>query len=163
MYGFAGGDPINNQDPFGLKDCRKVACPSIETVASDPNVVKAGNEMFKASQTDGKERGAFLFNGPDGTVVVGSVVTGATGTVNMGAAPGDAIGMLHTHPDLTAGRDGSRAIPGGPPSGDDYQYVRSNNVHGVVEQRSATFYIPWGNPAAVTQQRRSRLPRGSDQ
>ena len=159
VYGFAGGDPINFSDPFGLKDCRKVSCPSIETVASDPGVVKAGDEMFKASQSDGNERGAFLFNEPDGTIVVGSVVTGQPGTVKMRQAPDDAIGMIHTHPDLAAARPGSSAIPGGRPSGDDHNYVRSNHVHGVVEQRNSTFYISWDRPDQVQWKPQSRPER----
>ena len=163
VYGFAGGDPVNFSDPFGLRDCRKVVCPSVEKVATDPAVQQAGEKLFQESRKDGKERGAFLFNGPDGSIVVGPTTVGEAGTLKMGVAPDDAIGMLHTHPDLTAGGEGSRAIPGGPPSGDDYNYARTNHVHGVVEQRNATFYIPWNNPTGVSQQRRSRPPRGSDQ
>ncbi len=161
LYGYASGDPINNWDPFGLSDCRKVKCPSIEKVAADPTVVKAGEEMFNASQVDGEERGAFLYNGPDGSIIVGPVVVGEAGTVNMGQAPDDAIGMLHTHPDLTAGRPGSPAIPGGRPSGDDHHYVRSNFVHGVVEQRNSTFYISWDDPNHVQRKPQSRAPRGT--
>lgn len=161
LYGYASGDPINNWDPFGLSDCRKVKCPSIEKVAADPTVVKAGEEMFNSSQVDGKERGAFLYNGPDGSIVVGPVVTGEAGTVDMGQAPDDAIGMLHTHPDLTAGRPGSPAIPGGRPSGDDHNYVRNNFVHGVVEQRNSTFYISWDNSNHVQRKPQSRAPRGT--
>ena len=159
LYGYASGDPINNHDPFGLKDCRKVVCPSIETVASDANVVKAGAEMFKASQSDGKERGAFLFSGPDGSIVVGAVVTGEAGTVTMGPAPDNAIGMLHTHPDLTAAGGGRTAIPGGRPSGDDHNYVRTNHVHGVVEQRNSTFYLSWDKPDLVQRKPQSRPER----
>lgn len=159
MYGFAGGDPVNFADPFGLRDCRKVVCPSVEKIATDKTVQQAGEKMFSESQKDGKERGAFLFNGPDGSIVVGPTVVGEPGKVEMGPAPDAAIGMMHTHPDLTA----SGSPPGGPPSGDDYNYSRANHVHGVVEQRNATFYIPWNNPPGVAQQRRNRLPRGTDQ
>jgi len=161
LYGYAGGDPINRHDPFGLSDCRKVKCPPIEKVAADPTVVAAGEEMFKASQGDGLERGAFLFNGPDGSITVGPVVVGVPGRVDMGPAPADAIGMVHTHPDLTVGRPGNPAIPGGRPSGDDHNYARGNFVHGVVEERSATFYISWDRPGHVQQKPQSRSPRGA--
>jgi hypothetical protein len=162
LYGYASGDPINRSDPFGLSDCRKVKCPSIEKVAADPAVVSAGEEMFSASQVDGNERSAFLFNGPDGSIVVGPVTVGHPGTTGDIPAPDDAIGMIHTHPDLTVGQPGRRAIPGGIPNPDDYRYVITNHVHGVIEQRNATFYIPWDNPSGVSQQRRSRAPRGGN-
>jgi hypothetical protein len=161
QYGFANGHPINNHDPFGLKDCRKVTCPSIEKLASDSNVVKAGDEMFKASQADGKERGAILFNGPNGSVVVGPVIIGEPGRVKMGQAPDNAIGLLHTHPDVTASRSGSRAIPGGPPSGDDHAYSRTNHVHGVVEERNSTYYIAWETPDLVQRKPQARPERSA--
>lgn len=117
--------------------------------------------MFKASQADGKERGAFLFNGPNGGVVVGPVVVGEVGRVNMGAAPDSAIGMLHTHPDVTAARSGSRAIPGGPPSGNDHSYTRTNHVHGVIEERNSTYYIAWETPDLVQRKPQARPQRSA--
>lgn len=115
--------------------------------------------MFKASQSDGKESVGFLFSGPDGSIVVGAVVTGEAGTVTMGPVPGDALGTLHTHPDLRTARGGSSASPGGRPSVDDHDYVRSDHVHGVVEQRNSTFYISWDEPDLVQRKPQSRPER----
>jgi len=131
-------------DPFGLLaegldgDCRKVKCPSIDVIAADTTVARVGTELLAASQADGRERGGFVFNGPNGTIRVGETIVGEVGRVNFGKAPGDAIGTIHTHPDV------ARSIPGGRPSGDDAAYVRSNHIHGVVEERPARHFQPFG-------------------
>lgn len=123
-------------DPFGLspQDCKKVKCPSITVVQKDPTVLAAGEDMLKASMKDNAERGAYLFNGPKGSIVVGEVKVGkpGAGEVDLGPAPDDAIGSIHTHPPIQ-GANGV-TMPGGPPSGADGNNVRARNIHGVVEE-----------------------------
>ena len=84
--------------------------------------------------SDNAERGAYLFNGPKGTIVVGEVKVGppGAGAVDLGPAPDDAIGSIHTHQPIP-GANGL-SFPGGPPSGQDAALVRQNNIHGVVEE-----------------------------
>jgi hypothetical protein len=104
--------------------------------------------MFAASQQDGRERGAFLFNAPGGGIRVGEIVVGESGRVVMGPAPIDAIGVIHTHSDAAPANPltGEKAIPGGPPSGDDIKYLKDNHVHGVVVERNHIYYLPYPNP-----------------
>ena len=134
-------------DPFGLSplDCKKVKCPSLRAIAMDSAVAKAGGTMLEASEKDGRERGAFLFNGPNGTIRVGSVKLGDpnTGQVDLGDAPDDAIGSVHTHPTVP-GANGM-SFPGGPPSGRDAALVEQGNINGVVESKEARYFQPWEN------------------
>jgi hypothetical protein len=90
--------------------------------------------------------GAFLFNGPNGTIRVGEVKVGQEGQVTDMAkdAPEDAIGMIHTHPTVQ-GANGM-TFPGGPPSGGDAAIVKSENINGVVESKEARYFQPWENP-----------------
>ncbi len=107
--------------------------------------------MFAASQVDLNERAAFLFTGDDGSIVVGETHVGERGSVLEGVAvPEDAIGVIHTHPDVARADParGVSAIRGGPPSGDDIAFLSTNNLNGVVEDRKARWYLPWENPAA---------------
>jgi len=158
LYGFAGGDPINFSDPFGLyRDCTKVQCPSIWRIVGDEGVAAAGASMFAASQQDGRERAAFLFNGSDGSIRVGEVIEGAPGEVLRGRnAPEDAIGVIHTHPDVRAADPaaGITAIKGSPTSGKDATYLDNNNIHGVVEQSDARFFTDWKTPRKYFRVRR---------
>ncbi len=102
---------------------------------------EAGAAIFAESQKDGKERAAFLFNGPNGSIEVGPTIVGEKGEVLKGVrAPDDAIRVIHTHPDPAPG------IPSSPPSGKDAAYLRRHNIHGIVEQRDHTFYQDWQTP-----------------
>jgi hypothetical protein len=141
-----GNNPVIFTDPFGLlaeldgeSDCRKVQCPSLRAIAGDTTVARVGTDLLAASQRDGAERGVFLFNGPNGTIRAGDVIVGKPGTVDFGKAPDDAIGVLHTHPDVAQG------IRGGPPSGDDANYVKNNHINGVAEERDFRHFQPWQN------------------
>jgi hypothetical protein len=102
--------------------------------------------MLKAAMGDDAERGAYLFNGPKGTIVVGEVKVGkpGAGTVDLGPAPDNAIGSIHTHQPIR-GANGV-TFPGGAPSGDDAALVRANNIHGVVEETDKRHFQPyqWG-------------------
>ncbi len=111
-------------------------------------VRSAGEAMLKASIKDNAERGAFLFNGPNGTIVVGEVKSGkpGAGQVDLGPAPDDAIGSIHTHQPIP-GANGV-TIPGGPPSGQDAALVRQNNIHGVVEEVAKRHFQPYDRGGA---------------
>jgi hypothetical protein len=148
LYAYAGNNPISYDDPFGLiADCRKVKCPSLLQVAVDKNVAAAGKKMLAASEGDGRERMAFLFNGPNNTITVGPVTVGYVG--GMGdktpAAPDNAIGSTHTHPDEDKGNPatGETPTPGGTPSGDDADYAAQNHIYGVVEAVPARYFLEW--------------------
>ncbi len=138
------GRCVNHSDPFGLspQDCRIVKCPDIKVIENSPAVRKAGEAMLRASMKDNSERGAFLFNGPDGTVRVGDWKTGkpGAGEVKLGDAPPDAIGTIHTHQPIP-GVNGM-TFPGGPPSADDAALVRGRNSHGVVEEPGLRHFQP---------------------
>jgi RHS repeat-associated protein len=147
LYQFNGNNPVAYTDPFGLspEDCKKVKCPSLRAIAINKTVAAAGASMLAASEKDGKERGAYLFNGPKGTIRVGEVKVGEEGQVTgMGDAPDDAIGSIHTHPTVQ-GANGM-TFPGGPPSGGDAAIVGSENINGVVESKEARYFQPWENP-----------------
>ena len=111
-------------------------------VVRDKGVTSALSEMFADSQGDLRERAAFLFADEDGSIRVGEVFLGERGEVLRGAdAPKEAIGVIHTHPDLWHG-----GAPGGPPSGDDVVYSMRFNIHGVVEERDTRWYMEWTDP-----------------
>lgn len=101
--------------------------------------------MLSASEKDGAERGAYLFNGPNGTIRVGEVRTGkpGAGRVDLGPAPDDAIGSIHTHPTVKGAK--GMTFPGGPPSGDDAALLKNANINGVVESKEARYFQPWEN------------------
>jgi RHS repeat-associated protein len=154
-YGFVNGDPVNYADPFGLlaelngagMDCRKVPCPPPKTVVTNPTVIKRGQEMYKQTLKDGKERGAFLFNGPNGTIRVGPTMVGTAFDPNTGrammpqmtTAPDDAIGEIHSHPPL-AGVDG--------PSGFDAANGNQNNIMTLVRDKGGLFILNTNGSAA---------------
>jgi hypothetical protein len=104
--------------------------------------------MLRASMKDDAERGAYLFNGPNGTIVVGEIKVGepGAGEVDLGAAPDDAIGSVHTHQPIR-GANGM-TFPGGPPSGPDANNVRANNIHGVVEEPDKRHFQPYDRGGA---------------
>jgi hypothetical protein len=92
---------------------------------------------------DHAERGAWLFSGPNRTIVVGEVIVGhpLAGEVRFGTPPDNAIGMIHTH-QPTPGVYGL-TFPGGPPSGQDAALIATYNIHGVVEAADKRYFQPW--------------------
>jgi hypothetical protein len=122
-------------------DCTKVPCPHISVFRSDANFVKFATDLFNASQADGRERGAYLFNGPNGTIRVGEVIVGEIGYVYMGNPPPDAIGKIHTHPDQRVSSDFT--LPGGPLNGHDIQSVRNADIYGIVVNRRYIYLVHW--------------------
>jgi len=115
---------------------------------------------------DRRERMAFLYNGPNGTITVGQVRVGEVGRMNPAPeAPDNAIGWIHTHSDETKGNldTGEQPIPGGPPSGDDAAYSAANNINAVVEAVPSRYFIPWNQtggyhevPRSAEEQKRLR-------
>ena len=128
LYGFAGGDPVNFSDPTGLAaedngaasnfDCRLVPCPEPKQIIQDKTVRDAATDLEKVTKKDGLEHGAFLFNGPNGTIRVGPRMTGTKTLIpQMAHAPDDAIGSIHSHTDGTS------------PSGYDLNHARGNHIN----------------------------------
>jgi len=117
-------------------------------------VYSAGMSMLEASQKDRRERMAYLFNGPNGSIRVGQVYVGEVGGVTIGthapAPPDDAIGSIHTHPDETKGPN---PIPGGTPSGDDLDFSASYNIHGVVESVPYRYFVRASDQSLAKQAR----------
>jgi RHS repeat-associated protein len=146
LYGFANGDPVNFSDPFGLtpEDCRRVKCPTIGAIQGNPALRARGEALLALSEADKRERGAYLFNGPNGTIRVGTIYIGRPNSdriENWGDAPPDAIGMIHTHPRIRG--TGGWEAGGGDPSSDDAQLVRQNYIHGVVEEKQKRYFQPY--------------------
>jgi hypothetical protein len=139
LYGFAGGDPVNFSDPFGLfRDCRKVRCPTVERILASRGFRQIAREAFAASQQDGLERGGFLYLNADGSIRAGEIVVGKQGEVELPPAPDDAIAEFHTHPD--------KLEPDGPPTGNDDNRVRSSYVHSFILRPASIQFIRWWRP-----------------
>lgn len=128
-YEYAASDPIRYTDPTGL-DCRKVRCPSPRDIIENENVKKAACELYKRSEKDGNEYGAFLFNGPNGTIRIGPYIKGTpTEVPQMGSAPADAIGSIHTHSDGTG------------PSGRDVTHAQVHHINVEVVTRGSLYIL----------------------
>jgi RHS repeat-associated protein len=144
-YEYAGGNPINAVDPYGWQPCRPGAA-TIRELALSAAVIDAARRMLEASQRDLCERAADIFRGPDGSFRVGEVVIGERGRVRYAPNP-DAIGSIHTHPDLIhPSPDGTPGPPGGPPSGEDQTNSLSWGISQVVAERRGAFFVPCENP-----------------
>jgi len=157
VYGFAGGDPVSYADPFGLSaeenaasgvDCRVVKCPSTLKVITNPEVQKRAQEMYRETLKDGHERGAVLYNGPKGTIVVGPTIVGtgydANGTASVPGLrdlPENAIGAIHTHPAPKNGR-----VIG--PSGPDSVHAANNHAMSVVRDKGGIYILTTTGKAA---------------
>lgn len=158
LYGFANGDPVNFSDPFGLRaeetdadpalDCRKVKCPDPKTVITNTEVQRRAREMYAQTLEDGRERGAVLYNGPNGTIVVGPTILGTVrGANGVASVPGlrdvpeNAIGVLHTHP---APRQGDHIGPSGP----DSVHAANNHVMSVVRDKGGIYILNTNGSAA---------------
>lgn len=111
-------------------------------------MLRAMAQAFSESQSDLRERGAYLFKNADGSIRVGPIVVGERGTVDLGDAPDDAIGSFHAHPDLSAPdpKTGQPGPPGGPPSGDDSGHAGGNNINVFVIERGKIHVIRWRTP-----------------
>ena len=107
--------------------------------------MNVANQLYEASAADGRERGAYLFRNEDGTVRVGEIQTGEprSGQVDLGQAPKDAIGEIHTHPDVTY--PSGFVLPGGPPSGNDASRVANFYHYSVVVGKDKVYVIPWND------------------
>lgn len=105
--------------------------------------MKVANEIYDQSEADGRERGAYLFRNRDGTIRVGEIKVGEerAGTVDLGPAPEDAIGEIHTHPNVTY--PSGFILPGGPPSGNDANRVANFHHYSVVVTKEKVYVIPW--------------------
>ena len=152
LYGFAGGDPLNFSDPFGLSpdDCRLkgVNCPRNASLFVRNNaLMAAADRMYQESAGDSRERGAYLFRNKDGTVRVGDIKVGdpRSGRVELGTAPPDAIGEIHTHPDVRY--PSGFVLRGGAPSGPDASRVGGFHHYSVVVGSSKVWVIPWNEPS----------------
>jgi len=115
----------------GAVDCKRVKCPPVRRIKDA--VEQFGLDLLKAcnADPDGNERGAFIFNGAAGTVVVGPTYIGIPDQVpQMLNAPDDAIASIHCHPDLHGAH--GWVAPGNTPSDEDFTNVKRWKIHGLV-------------------------------
>lgn len=145
LYGFAGGDPINFSDPFGLwDDCRKVECPkSTAELVSRKDVQRYAKQLIHLSDTSGGiEYGAFLVKDKNGRVTMTKPVSGEEGGVSgmRELAPDNAIAEIHTHPDKKL--SGGETLTFEFVSGEDATRANAAHVYGIVVTPRNFLVIP---------------------
>lgn len=112
--------------------------------------------MYAQTLRDGKERGAVLYWGANGSIVVGPTVVGTDGSTSssgvasvpsLGNLPRNAIGTIHTHPHPNDGIVG--------PSGGDVNHARGNVIVAIMRDEAGIWILNEnGEPAG-----RRSLPR----
>ena len=61
LYGFAGGDPVNFSDPFGLSQCPPNCDPPVKFSGVTANLVIGAGMAFAAGEwSNGKEKGTYV-------------------------------------------------------------------------------------------------------
>lgn len=138
LYEYVSGRPLDMTDPAGLcpqqqRRCRKGAMsPNPQNFWKDEKLRKMTERLYRESQGDGRERGAYLFRSPRGGISFGPVFVGAPyagNPGNMGIPPVNAIAEFHTHPRIAPGYP---LNSGGDPSPADYSRAHGNRIPSFV-------------------------------
>jgi len=160
-YGYAGGDPINFSDPFGLcpEEDRDEdgLCPGGLTIDQWQDVEEAAQRVTDLSEgsTAKAEYSVFVLEGPNGAGYMESRARGGgspnevRGTPYYGndfqtRAPGGAVALVHSHPYGVA-PGGGRTWTSLRPSSNDSRIAQTAGIPVVMaNQRGFRLVLPSG-------------------